>query len=152
MIEFQYNDGGREAAGYKGSAGDCAVRATAIATGLGYKTVYDGLFKAGKQYSENNRDRVAKDISRNGASPRNGVWREVLNAYLASLGWVWVPVMKVGSGCQMRLRSDEVPNDQQIIVRLSRHYAAVCWGTLHDTYDSSRDGTRCVYGYWKRGD
>lgn len=21
---------------------------------------------------------------------------------------------------------------------------------VHDTYDPSRDGTRCVYGYWRR--
>ena len=22
-------------------------------------------------------------------------------------------------------------------------------GVVHDTYDPSRDGTRCVYGYWR---
>lgn len=31
---------------------------------------------------------------------------------------------------------------------LSRHYAAVIDGELHDTYDSTRDGDCCVYGYF----
>jgi hypothetical protein len=33
---WQYNDGSREAAGYRGEAGDCVVRAIAIATGMDY--------------------------------------------------------------------------------------------------------------------
>jgi hypothetical protein len=34
------------------------------------------------------------------------------------------------------------------VVALSKHYAAVVDGVVHDLYDPSRDGTRCVYGYW----
>ena len=33
-MKFQFNDGGRVVAGYKGSAGDCVVRSVAISTGL----------------------------------------------------------------------------------------------------------------------
>jgi len=40
-MKFQFNDGGRTAAGYKGSAGDCVVRSVAIATGLPYQQIYD---------------------------------------------------------------------------------------------------------------
>ena len=40
---FVYNDGGREAAGYKGKAGDCVCRAIAIAARLPYQEVYDRL-------------------------------------------------------------------------------------------------------------
>lgn len=29
--------------------------------------------------------------------------------------------------------------------------AYVHGGMVHDTFDPSRDGTRCVYGYWKEG-
>jgi hypothetical protein len=36
-MKFQFSDGGRVAAGYKGSAGDCVVRSVAIATGLPYQ-------------------------------------------------------------------------------------------------------------------
>jgi hypothetical protein len=42
---FIFDDGGREAAGYKGFAGDCTVRAIAIATEKPYKEVYDALFE-----------------------------------------------------------------------------------------------------------
>jgi hypothetical protein len=40
-MKFQYNDGGRQQAGYKGKTGDCVVRAIAIAADLPYQTVYD---------------------------------------------------------------------------------------------------------------
>ena len=43
MIEFNFNDGGREAAGKKGSTGDCVTRAVAIASGLPYLEVYNRL-------------------------------------------------------------------------------------------------------------
>ena len=39
-MNFQYNDGGRSAAGYKGKTGDCTCRAIAIATKLPYAHVY----------------------------------------------------------------------------------------------------------------
>ena len=42
-MDFVYNDGGRAAAGYKGRAGDCVVRAIAIATQKPYQDVYDGI-------------------------------------------------------------------------------------------------------------
>ena len=42
-VDFVYNDGGRAAAGYKGRAGDCAVRAIAIATQKPYQEVYNGI-------------------------------------------------------------------------------------------------------------
>ncbi len=29
-----------------------------------------------------------------------------------------------------------------------RHYTAVIDGVINDTHDPSREGTRCVYGYW----
>lgn len=30
-----------------------------------------------------------------------------------------------------------------------KHVCAVINGVIHDTFDSSREGSRCVYGYWK---
>jgi hypothetical protein len=46
------------------------------------------------------------------------------------------------------LKEDELPKGR-IICRLSKHYAAVIDGVLNDTYDCSRKGTRCVYGYFR---
>lgn len=136
-MEFIYNDGGRKDAGYKGEAGDCAVRAVAIATNQPYQIVYDALNVFCK----------AETRKKKRSSSRTGVHRDTLNKYLKSLGWSWVPRMKVGEGCTVHMRSDELPSGQ-IITRLSRHFAAVVFGVCYDTYDSTRDGGRCVYGYW----
>jgi hypothetical protein len=57
--------------------------------------------------------------------------------------------MDFGSGCTVHLKSDELPKGT-LIVRLSKHLAAVKDGVLHDTYDCSRGGTRCVYGYYRQ--
>jgi hypothetical protein len=43
MIRHIHDDGGRMAAGFLTTAGDCAVRAVAIASGRPYEFVYDEL-------------------------------------------------------------------------------------------------------------
>ena len=43
-MTWTFDDGGRAAAGYKGNAGDCVVRAIAIASGGPYSEVYKDLF------------------------------------------------------------------------------------------------------------
>lgn len=133
-----YNDGGRAAAGYRGQARDCVVRAIAIATQQPYETVYAQL-RAEVKRSRLRRHRVH--------SPREGIRRAVYERYLARLGWHWVPCMQIRSGCKTHLRADELPTGR-LIVRLSRHLSAVIDGVIHDTHDPSRGGTRCVYGYW----
>ena len=148
MTDFIFNDGGRSAAGFKGFTGDCVVRAIAIATESDYKAVYKALGKGAQEYAENHRGRVARAILRKGASPRDGVFKEVYNHYITEiLGWKWKPLMGVGTGCQIHLSEDELPTGR-LILRLSKHLAAFVDGQLHDTYDCSRNGTRCVYGYY----
>jgi hypothetical protein len=137
-MTWTHDDGGRVAAGFKGAAGDCVTRAIAIATESDYRKIYDDLAKL-------NAERGSP------RSARNGIWRADYQKYLEQLGWTWTPTMGIGTGCQVHLRADELPAGR-IIVRLSRHVAAVVNGVLHDTYDSSRDGTRCVYGYFTRAD
>ncbi len=66
---------------------------------------------------------------------------------MTALGFKFVPTMGIGTGCKVHLRDGELPMGR-IIARVSRHYVAVIDGVLHDTYDASRGGTRCVYGYW----
>lgn len=55
--------------------------------------------------------------------------------------------MQIGSGCQVHLREDELPSGR-LIVKVSKHLTAVINGVIHNSHDPSRDGTRCVYGYW----
>ena len=137
---FHYNDGGRSAAGYKGLAGDCVVRAIAIAAETPYQDVYCGINLVARQFERRTR---CKGIS----CARQGVYRQTYRRYLAYLGWRWVPTMGIGTGCTVRMRSGDLPRGR-IIVALSRHLAAVVDGVLHDTADTSRGGRRCVYGYW----
>lgn len=143
-IPYVYNDGGRAATKFKGTAGDCVCRAIVIASGLPYMQVYQDLSSG--MASQRRSTRTGKQPR----SARNGIYvkRRWFQEYMTELGFCWTPTMTVGSGCKVHLRSDELPPGR-LVVSLSRHYAAVINGVLHDTYDCSREGTRCVYGYWK---
>ena len=52
MGGYIYDDGGRAAAGFKGTTGDCVTRAIAIATGKPYREVYDALNELAKRSEE----------------------------------------------------------------------------------------------------
>jgi hypothetical protein len=55
--------------------------------------------------------------------------------------------MFIGQGCKVHLREGELPMGR-LVVNLSKHFTAVIDGVVYDTHDPTRDGTRCVYGYW----
>lgn len=139
---WTYNDGGREAAGFTGTARDCVCRAIAIAAEKPYLEVYHAL----NELAQGER-LTARRVSR--SSARGGVHRSTYHRYLEGLGWQWTPTMRIGQGCTVHLRGDELPPGR-LIVRVSRHVCAVIDGILHDTHDCSRGGLRCVYGYWSR--
>src|SRR5215472_2861739 len=138
-MRFQFNDGGRAEAGFKGKTGDCVTRAIAIATAKPYSEVYDDINTL--LQSKRQTKRIRK------SSARTRVPRRVEREYLASLGWQWTPMMQIGQGCKVHLRDGEVPGGR-LIVCVSGHMVAVIDGVIHDTYDPSRDGTRCVYRYY----
>lgn len=125
-------DGGRSDY-FKGETGDCVVRAISIATGKPYNVVYAEI----------------KALMGRGASPRNGVPKSIYHRYLLSMGWRWVPTMWVGQEKRVTLAKNELPPRGRLVVRLSKHLTAVIDGTIHDRYDPSRGGTRCVYGYYR---
>lgn len=138
-MQFIHDDGGRKAAGYKGSTGDCVTRAIAIATNEPYQQVYESL----NLYASHERPRRGTQRSHS----RTGVHKRTIRKYLSDSGWTWTPTMSIGSGCKVHLIASELPTGR-LIVSLSRHLCAVIDGVIHDTADLSRDGTRCVYGYW----
>lgn len=139
-MNFIYDDGGRSEAGFKGIAGDCVCRAIAIATQKPYRDVYDEL----NALAKTERKRKGKALS----SAREGVWKWTYTTYLTQLGFVWTPTMTIGAGCKVHLREDELPSGR-LVVRVSLHMTAVIDGVLHDTEDHSRNGTRCVYGFFR---
>lgn len=147
---YVFHDGGRAAAGLKGTAGDCVVRAIAIATGRAYTAVYTELVLASKEFARTRRCYVAKKLQKPDAcAPRNGVFRVVYDAYLKEQGWEWVPTMKPGQKWRLHVKKDELP-EGKIILRLSKHLTACIGGVIYDNHDCSRGGNRMVYGYYKK--
>lgn len=140
-MRFEYDDGGRLAAGFKGDTGDCAVRAVAIATGKRYQEVYDAINETSK------RERASSG-KRGKSNSRTGVYGATLRRYMEAIGWQFIPTMFIGSGCKVHLRDGELPMGK-LVCNVSRHFVAVIDGVIRDSHDPSRDGTRCVYGYYK---
>lgn len=141
-IGFKYNDGGRKKAGFKRTTGDCGVRAIAIATQKPYMEVYNIIKEFGRsgQGYKNRRNGITSTVHR-------GIWQKDMRKIMASLNWEWIPTMFIGVGCTVHLNTKELPNDR-IICNVSKHYTAVINGIINDTYDCSRYGNRCVYGYY----
>ena len=139
IMKHIYNDGGRAVAGYKGTANDCVVRAIAIATGKPYTEIHKLIGDANGW--------EPSDGLKAFRSPENGNCKSEYEPVLAALGFKWVATMGIGTGCKVHLRDGELPMGK-IVVRLSCHLSAVLDGVLNDTFDCSRNGSRCVYGYW----
>lgn len=139
-MNWIFDDGGRAAAGYKGQTGDCACRALAIAAQLSYQTAYDliNTFAARER-----RGRRKRGLSH----ARTGVHGATMRRVMESIGWRFVPTMGIGTGCTVHLRDGELPPGR-LLVNVSKHYVAVVDGVIRDLDDCSRDGTRCVYGYF----
>lgn len=133
-MKFIYHDGGRKDAGFNGACGDCVTRAMAIALDLPYLDVYNLIKKL------------------TGETPRNGVVKSGLKTiakWLETQGWHWTPTMTIGSGCQVHLRTHDLPSGR-LICRVSKHWVCVIDGVIYDTFDPSRNGQRCVYGYFSK--
>lgn len=109
---------------------DCVIRAVVNITGKNYDDVLNDLVKLG-----------APDVLKRGTP------NKIIRRYYAALGFQWVAVMKIGSGCRMHLTPDELPKGR-IICKVSKHVVAVIDGQIMDNHDPSRNGRRCVYGYW----
>ena len=139
-MDFIYSDGGRSKYFKAEHVGDCCVRAICNATGMDYKEVYDALNRLAKTERTGKRKKKVSNA-------REGVYKKTADKYLKSLGWKWKPTMGIGTGCTVHVKADELPSGN-LVLNLSRHFTCVKDGVLYDTYDCSKDGTRCVYGYW----
>lgn len=122
---YKFNHGG-----WKGpKRGDCVMRAISIATEKPYEEIFNGLLIWAKE---------AKDLPDS---------KKVYKPFLHALGWKWKPTMGIGTGCKVHLKASELPKGR-IICSVSKHLVAVIDGVIHDTYNPSRNETRCVYGYF----
>ncbi|NBW19604.1 MAG: hypothetical protein EBR82_67690 [Caulobacteraceae bacterium] len=135
-MKYNYNDGGRALAGYEGKARDCVCRAISITTQLPYQQIYDKLCEINKQTH-------GKSSARDGILTKSPLFKK----FMYELGFTWVATMRIGQGCKVHLREGEVPMGR-IICSVSRHYVAVIDGVVNDIFNPTRNGNRCVYGYW----
>lgn len=157
-----YNDGGRSNYFNGKGVGDCVARAITIASGMDYKEVYDALAEgqAGQRVMKRARRRFVYNHTTKRMAMQDGkikytktaqhginVKRKWFKDLMHEWGFSWSPCMQIGQGCKVHLRADELPAGR-LVVAVSKHYTCVIDGVIHDTYDCSRGGTRCVYGYW----
>ena len=145
-MKFVFDDGGRSAAGRKGYTGDCVCRAIAIAAQIDYMTVYDYLAEQNASQRQSSRSKGKRQRSASGGICTNRKW---FKDYMLHLGFAWTPTMSIGSGCRVHLRPDELPSGR-LICQVSKHLVAVIDGVIRDTHDPSRNGKRCVYGFWQQ--
>lgn len=140
-MRLVHNDGGRQASGFKGTAGDCVVRAVAIASGRPYAEVHERLSSGSAAQRQGKGRRITN------ADKGTYVKRKWFRDLMADWGFRWVSTMGIGTGCRVHLTDGELPSGR-LVVAVSRHYVAVIDGVIHDTFNPSRGGRRCVYGYW----
>lgn len=136
MLGYQFNDGGRLAAGYKGRAGDCVPRAIAIALNLPYKQVR-------KELDDLNRE-MTGGLQK---STQNGTEASVSHRFLTDRGWKLTLLNKA------YLKDIDVKDAPRIIAVMPRHTAAIINNTVLDTWDCRHSRrTKCkspiVYGYY----
>ena len=136
-LPWNYNDGGAALAGYAPNAEDCVCRAFTIATGRPYSEVRKLIL-----------DLAKLERSKTRSTPRGGVSKQTTRKLAIALGMKWVPTMRIGEGCTTHLRIGELPETGTIVTQVTRHVCAIRDGVIQDTHDPSRDGNRCVYGYW----
>lgn len=123
MAFVEYNENPK-----KRRAGDCAIRAVAVATGLGWDEAFKQLAKAGFElkYAMSDVESVHKVLTDNGFS---------------------VGTIKVSKGMK-RPTVDSFASshpDMYCVLRVANHLVASGRGNYVDTWDS---GDKAVYKYW----
>lgn len=118
MIGYVFDDGGREEAGYKGSASDCVARAIAILTDTPYKQVYKHIADFNFNHGQSR-------------SARNGVKVKDTPKLMTEFG---LEKVKLGRGT--RPTYTEAYNTYgNCIVKTTKHVCALVDGNLCDTFD-----------------
>lgn len=131
MIGFERDDGGRAGAGFKGSTGDCVVRAICILTGRDYRETYDLVASAVSSLGD--LDRNGNPIGR---TARRGASSKALDFSMRECGLVR---HSLGRGVKPTY-SEAHERFGDCIVKTRGHVCAIVDGKLRDTFDGR--------GYW----
>ena len=143
MIDFVINDGGRKEAGYKGTTGDCVVRAYCIITGTDYATAHDLFYDRtmewlSKANTRQQRAAVKKLKGQTGKGAvvggKMGVWPEVSQRIFKAAGLVKAKGARNPDGTWLTY-SEAHEQYGNCIVHSSHHMAALKDGALQDLWD-----------------
>ena len=124
-LEFIKDDGGREAAGYRGKAGDCVPRALTIVSGEPYRQCYNDLAEA------NSKVRRTRPRDQGKRSARNGVYKNAYDKVFKHYGFEKV---KLGRGTRPTI-SEAHAAYGDCIITTRKHVFAVVNGAVRDTWD-----------------
>ena len=154
-LKFQFDDGGRKAAGYRGATGDCVIRALSINLGLDYKDTYQTLIPQQNEHVLGRRSymglRTQAKLTMNRAQfdigQCRGVSVDVYGPVLKEHGWfdrkidghltVKQAIQQYGRTLIFRIANSSV-----------HHLVAVKNGVVRDTWNSSK--TRTICQVWSR--
>jgi hypothetical protein len=133
-IAFQFDDGGHSGIGLETNPhdGECWTRAYAIGQQIPYTQAAGILGALGSTVILGRKKHLLRSL------------RDMIGRLLEQDGWEWTPTR-----CRVHLRNGELPPGRLIVV-IKRHWTVVIDGVLHDTFDCSRQGKSCVYGYWQK--
>ena len=123
MIDYEMDDGGREAAGRKGKTGDCVTRALAILTGRPYLECYRALAEA------NSKEPRSRSYGKVTAS--NGVAKRAYEKVYRAFG---LEKVKLPAGAKPTF-SEAYETYGDCVVTTAKHIACLKAGALHDIWD-----------------
>ena len=96
---------------------DCIARAIAIATGLDWMLVMEGLFNLGLKM---------------GMMPND---YRVMEAYLLQIGWVKNKPFRKSNGRKYKVKDLPIDVNNRYIVRTSRHVTSIVYGEHRDNWN-----------------
>jgi len=137
-LRYKFNDGGKAEAGLgTARSGDCGIRAAAIALGQGYRTTKSDL-----------NDLLVEMTGGLDRSCNDGTPTPVLHRYLTDHGWTLVLTPKT-------YLDRHTFGGRTVIACLPRHYAAILYNVVNDTWDSRKcRRTKCgspkLLGYYEK--
>lgn len=143
MIGYRYDDGGRKAAGFKGKAGDCVVRAAAILTGRDYAEVYELMADANVLSKQRLRHAESHGLTSVERSAERGVSKD---AYLSVFKELGIIQERQRRGDLKFTYTQAYERYGDCIVTTRRHMSAVIDGELRDIFDDR------LYEWWETGE
>ena len=141
MLGYEYDDGGRRDAGYKGDTGDCVVRAIAIASGAPYQDVYDAMAQAMCRHGYRASGNAYGQGKRHSRGQRPA--RQVQTDVMAEYGFEKVKLPKGPKPTYEEAHA----RYGDCIVSTTKHVCALVGGALRDTSDGRTYIWEDKYGF-----